>query len=217
MAQLVQSFTGDTALRLQDEEYIRKMQWGTDWTHVKIGFLCAMPQATGNLGAQPILYVGLCQGTSDGRKSASTTEWVGWQWGNGVNNWNYNSIAGPINFYLANGGWARSYKVGASVTTGAFVSSSSYLPVNFRYFYTFDFLRTTTGYNLGYTMRSAAFTAADADVNEINFLMYTPVDTSGTFGAVDFATNNLLDAVSFYWNYPSVGLELSSIVVVRII
>lgn len=214
MAQLVQSFASDTALRLQNEEFIRLMQWGTDWTHVQVSFRSAMPQGTGNLGSAPILYVGLCQGTSDGYKSATTTEWVGWQWGNG--NWNYN--AGPPSYYAINGGWARSYKVGASVTTGTFVSSTSSLPVSFRWYTTFNFVKTATGYTLGYAIQNSAFTAAYPDLTDPNFLMYaTQEANAGNFGAVNFATNNLLDAVSFYWSYPSVGLELSSILVVRIV
>jgi len=213
MAQLVQSFVGDTALRLQNEEFVRQMHFGTNWTQLRIGLWMSIPQGTGTIFS-PTLYAGLCQGTADGYKSSSTAEWVGWRFGQGTANWTYN--AGPPDYYSTGNARQRIYKIGAVTTTaGSVLSVTEYVPIAIRAFYGFDFLKTTTGYSLASVSPGAIPTV---DITEPNFLMSAHADIgSSSYGPVNFATNNLLDSLSLYWDFPAVGIEFSSILVVRVI
>lgn len=207
MAQLVQSFVGDTALRLQDEEYVRQMTFGTNWRQIRIAMRVSMPQGTGSLGNAPLLYAGLCQGTANGFKSSSTDEWLGMRVGSG--NWNYSGIA-PAG-YTINGGITRCYKIGSTLTLGSLISVQTAVSTAYTTVWTFDFVRTATGYSLNALIPSSV---PAADTTEATFLYNSHTDPT-SYGAINYASNYLLDCVSIYFNYPSVGWEINSILVVR--
>jgi hypothetical protein len=211
MAQLVQSFVGDTALRLQDEEFIRRLSFGTDWIHLRIAVSMSVPQATGTLGFTPFLSIGLCQGTALGVKSASTTEWVGLRVGNGTSNvWTFN--AGPPT-YLSGGPFPYTgYKQNSTYTMSAF-AVTGYMGVGIRTFCLVDIVKTATGYIVGRFVTNAI---PVADIFGSNFEMFAANENQLTgSAAANFATNGLLDSASVYWSYPSVGLEISELLVIR--
>ena len=212
MAQLVQSFGGDTAIRLQNEEFVRKMTIGTDWTQLRLSLLLSTPQGTGTIFS-PTLYMGLCQGTTDTYKSTTTTDWAGIRFGQGLSNWTFN--AGPPTYFST--GNARSVISRSGNTTtqyGSVISVTEYMPIGIRAYYAIDILKTATGYSIGSVTPGGIPTV---DVTEWAALFAGHQDTTANFVAANYATNNLLDTVSIYWDFAPIGLEISSILITRVV
>lgn len=68
---------GDKYVSLANEELVRTLQIGTDWTKLRIGVLLAVtPDGTNNL-ASAALMMGVCSGTTNPYGAASTTNFVG--------------------------------------------------------------------------------------------------------------------------------------------
>lgn len=206
MAQLVQSFVGDTALRLQGEEFVRKMAWGSNWKRLQIAVNHSIPQANGAISGASY-YIGLCEGTTNTLKAGTTTEWVGCY---AATDWGY--TAGPpagISIGGANYKWG--YKQGASLTTVSNTSIGNYIGSTYRDYWIFAIEQSTAGYNV--IMRTASSVPAIDRINrEFEYLSVPDLDP---IRAVNFSTNRRLDTVSIYWAFPSVGIELSEILVVR--
>lgn len=211
MAQLVQSFVGDTALRLQDEEFVRKMAWGSDWKRLQICVNHSVPQITGQIG-NALYYIGLCEGTTNTLKAGTTTEWVGCWVGSAGANWAY--TAGPPGG-IAHGSnsFKWGYKQGATLNLVGNISANQYIGITFRDYWVVDIAQTATGYNVGFRAPSAPPTI-DRINREFEILSTSEIDPDR---AVNFSTNRRLDTVSVYWSFPSVGLELSEILVVRLL
>lgn len=213
MAQLVQTFSGDTAIRLQNEEFVRKMHWGTNWHKIRIALHHAIPEAVADLNT-PTLYIGVCEGNTNTFKSGATTDWAGGSAGGG--SWTY--VAGPpagVTTVLQNpNGVIRSGAVTTS-TAGGIVNN--YIGVTNRDFWVFDITKTSTGFTLG--TRTPA--APPADMTPANFAMYAAMEGSapGLVTAtvnVAYSGNYLWDNVSVYWDYASVGYEISEILAIRL-
>lgn len=210
MAQLVQSFVGDTALRLQGEEFVRKMAWGYDWRRLQISVNHAIPQATGTF-SDAFYYIGLCEGTTNTLKAGSTTEWVGCWVGTAGSNWNY--TAGPPGGITQGGNnYKWGYKQGASLTTVSNISVNNYIGTTYRDYWTLCIEQSAAGYNVAMRTPSAIPTI-DRINREFELLSLVEQDP---IRAINFSTNRRLDTVSIYWAFPSVGIELSEILVVRL-
>jgi len=212
MAQLVQSFVGDTALRLQDEEFVRTMAWGSDWKKLNIAVNHSAPQFNGTVNTPSGYYVGLCEGATDTFKSASCVEWVGC-WIDGTTGWNY--TAGPPAGVQPNGGsnWKRGYKQGAVLTTSGNDAVVNFVPVTFRDYFIITIEQTAAGYLVLYRTPSVVPTL---DTITSNFELIVNQTEQNTIRTLNFATNRRLDTVSIYWTLPSVGLEISEILVTRL-
>jgi hypothetical protein len=209
MASIVQTFVGDNALSLANEEFVRRMAWGANWKRLAI-WVNLSGQWVGNI-ANADFYIGLCQGTTNTFKG-TTDEWVGiYVAGVFGGGWNY--TAGPpaaIGTGGSNPRWG--YKVGASLTFVGNVSSGSYIPKTNRDWWTLFIEQTATGYLVTYRTPSAIPTV---DTFGRRFEMYANGADAAPDRAVNFSTNRLLDSVSLYWTYATIGLEISEIVVVR--
>lgn len=67
----------DKYVSLANEELVRTLQIGSDWTKLRIGVLLAVtPDGTNNL-ASAALVLGLCSGTAHPYGAASTTNFIG--------------------------------------------------------------------------------------------------------------------------------------------
>lgn len=210
MAQLVQSFVGDKALRLQNEEFVRKMAWGSDWSRLQISVNHAIPQATATF-SDAFYYIGLCEGTTNTLKAGTTTEWVGCWVGSAGGNWVY-SAGPPAGISQGGSNYKWGYKQGASLTTVSNVSVSNFVGVTFRDYWTLCIEQTAAGYNVA--MRTPSTVPTIDRINR-EFELLSTVEQNPT-SAINFSTNRRLDSVSVYWAFPSVGLELSEILVVRL-
>lgn len=209
MASIVQTFVGDNALRLNNEEYVRRMAWGTDWKRIRIA-VNHSGQWVGNFSNE-YYYIGICQGTTNTFKSGSCDEWVGFWVGSSGGTWFY--TAGPPSGVTqggANGKWG--YKIAGVLTTVNNTSVNNYIGGTNRNYWVAEIEKTATGYIVG---RDTPSVIPTVDVFGRNFEMYAQQAESNNFSAVNFSTNGLLDSVSVYWTYAAVGVEISEILVVR--
>ncbi len=209
MASIVQTFVGDNALRLNNEEFVRKMAWGTDWKRIGIR-VNHSGLFVGNFSNE-FYYIGVCQGTTNTFKSGSCDEWVGFWVGSAGGTWNY--TAGPPSGVTqggSNGKWG--YKIGSVLTQSGATSVNNYIGGTNRGYWVVDIEKTATGYNVG---RSTPSVPPAVDTFGRQFEMYAQQNDSNSYSAVNFSTNGLLDSVSVYWTYAAVGLEISEIIVVR--
>jgi len=209
MADLVQSFVGDTALRLLNNEFIRKMAWGTDWQRIAICVNHSLPNVVADIN--PIYYIGVNQGTDNGVKSSASPEWVGFWVGDGTN-WQY--TAGPPGALGVGGTNPRvGYKIGASLTLSGSTSSGSYVPKTFRDYWIAMIGKTATGYTVN--MRTPNVIPTADTITRAFEQISCSTETGIANFAVNFASNRLLDSVSIYWSHATIGVELSEVLVIR--
>jgi len=207
MAAIVQTFSGDNALSLANEEFVRRMAWGSDWKRLRIA-VNHSGQFVGNFSNE-FYYIGLCQGTTNTFKG-TTDEWVGFWVGSSPGTWSY--TAGPpagVTQGGSNGKWG--YKIGGVLTQSGATSVNNYIGKTNRDFWWVDIEQTSTGYNVGRRTPSAV---PAVDIFGRDFEMRSN-QAELSYSAVNFATNRLLDSVSVYWTYAAVPLEISEILVVR--
>ena len=210
MAQLVQTFTGDTALRLQNEEFVRQLNVGTNWNKLRIIVHHTVPAANGNIS--PSLYIGVCQGTTNTFKSITTTDWAGMVVSG---NWTYTS--GPPGS-IAVGGLNPKAAIRSGNTTTLFTTPSvnCVIGTTNRDWWLCEITKIVPNPLIG--MRCAAATPT-VDLTSANFQMIAAQET-GTGAAINtqaltYNGSYLWDCVSIYWDFPSVGYELSEVQVIR--
>jgi len=207
MAAIVQTFSGDNALSLANEEFVRKMQWGSDWRRLRIA-INHSGQFVGNFSNE-FYYIGLCQGTTNTFKG-TTDEWVGFWVGTAGGTWSY--TAGPpagVTQGGSNGKWG--YKIGATLTQAGATSVNNYIGKTNRDFWFVDIEQTPTGYAVGRRTPSSV-PAVDTFGRQFEFYSNQSENSGSAFA---MTTNRLLDSVSIYWTYATVPLEISEILVVR--
>ena len=211
MAQLVQTFSGDTALRLQDEEFVRQLNVGTNWRKLRIVVHHAIVAPGGNIA--PNLWIGVCQGTTNTFKSTTTTDWAGMVVGQG--NWNY--TAGPPGG-IATGGSNPKAAIRSGNTTTLFTNPSVGCAIGTtnRDWWCCEITKITPNPLIG--MRCASSTPT-VDLTSANFQMLAAQETGagviGTSQAITYNGNYLWDCVSIYWEFAAVGYELSEVQVIR--
>lgn len=207
MASIVETFAGDRALQLNNEEFVRRMAWGSDWKRLAIG-VNHSGQFVGNTVGNSY-YIGLCQGTDYGVKSASCVEWVGMYAVGGT--WNY--VAGPpASLGIGGTNYRWGYKIGATLTQSGATSVGNSIGVTNRDYWICYIEQTAAGYTIRARTPSSTPTV-DKWGQEFEFIMCQ--GDSQTTSTVNFATNRLLDSVNIYWDYAAIGIELSEIMVVR--
>lgn len=212
MAQLVQTFSGDTALRLQDEEFVRKMFWGTNWRKVRICVHHAVPGANGNIS--PNIYIGVCQGTTNTFKSVTTTDWAGGLCGGAA--WTY-AAGPPGDIHLASTNPKGAIRSGNVTTATTGPNITNYIGTTNRDWWVVEITKTATGFLAGF--RTAVATPA-VDLTSANFAMLAAQENGSglvnTSVAVTYAGGYLWDSVSVYWDFAPVGYEISEIQVIRL-
>lgn len=112
------NLVGDQYLSLANEEYVRTLAIGTNWTKLRLGLLAAVtPDGTSNLNGVQLVW-GLCSGKTNPFGASSTTNFLGMKYGitSGGDLWSYVANAG--NPYFAT---ERLFlkKVGGTITTAS--------------------------------------------------------------------------------------------------
>lgn len=75
MASIVENITGDKALQLGNEEFVRKMAIGNNWNKLRIG-MRVLVNGTGDI-ANPRLQLGVCSGDTNTFASTNCTGYAG--------------------------------------------------------------------------------------------------------------------------------------------
>lgn len=209
MAQLVQSFSGDTALRLQDEEFTRQFSFGHNWKRLRVAVLQSIP----GLGTASVAginyYIGACQGTTTGFKSTSCVEWVGINYTAGSAVY---AAGPPETIALGDPSPRVTRKVGAVQTNEVDANSNCLISKTSRSYFLVDIVVVSGGYQVSH----AGPAPTVADISQSDFRMYASQETAFTaLATTTFVSNYQLDSVSIYWAYAPIGLEISEILAIR--
>ena len=119
----------DTYLAMEQEEFLRPMGIGTDWTTVRVSVSMAVENYTLANFSNGAFQLGLCSGTAFPYASAYTTNYVGLQWGasNGQvagGTWTYTLNGGDS--YYSPQGYSELKRVGT--TTTMYATGSGFAP-----------------------------------------------------------------------------------------
>ena len=104
---------GDKYLSLANEEFVRTLAIGSDWTRLRLGLLLQLStDGTNDLQGSDLVW-GLCAGKTNPFGAASTTNFLGMKFGSGdvTNVLNYNANGGNPYFWSGRG---HLKKVGAT-------------------------------------------------------------------------------------------------------
>lgn len=225
MATIVENITGDKAIQLGNEELVRKLGYGTNWTKLKIGCrLCV--NGTANV-TTPRFQMGLCVGDQFTFASSSCIQYVGtctnetatmtyngsdgFVYGESTNfpyvtkvgaSASYSIIGGASNMYYPSGGSGRTgitYVILTKVSATSMSIEGCYLSAT-------EYLLTPTTYDLLRIMDDEASTTAFTN----NFVtQFGPRTISGMSNVVD------LDTLSIYWSHSTPTVDVHDICVVR--
>lgn len=94
MAAIVDSLLdGNRRLQIGNEEFVRGLSFGSNWTKVRIGIRFTVNDTGGgNISSPANFFVGLCEGTTNTFFSNNTTGFIGCNNSTGLNNaWSYNA------------------------------------------------------------------------------------------------------------------------------
>lgn len=229
---------------LTDTEYIRPFSFGSNWQKLRIGVVL---DTTGS-PASPVgkwdFTIGVVSGTSNGVKSASCANAVGFRWSlasdagswsrtAGANGQRYIQPNGATNDYFHKTG--TTYTVPASAINGPYINDDFTNPVRTVFF--FDIAKPGIGgtnWGLASSSTNNAPSSAAPIPNMAAFwtamvsnLATLPVTLTGFgFGSVtpvniadatvNEATNGSLNALSIYWGTSIVPLRVHAAAVMRI-
>jgi hypothetical protein len=227
MATIVENISGDKALQMGNEEFVRKLGYGTNWTKLRIGCrLCV--NGTADI-ATPRFQLGLCVGDVYTFASASCIQYVGYPT-NELGNLGYN---GALLSYAFQESSNCPYvtKVGATATYNI-IGGAGHPPGNY-----------AAGVSGRTSIVAAQFTKLSATSIQVNgsyttdaqyanvpvtyHLLRSLDDEVGTsaFTATYFSWMNArtvtmsnvvdLDTVSVYWGHSSPTVEVHDIIIVR--
>lgn len=100
MAQIINVAYGDQRLKLGNEMFGRKLNFGTAWDRIRIGIRYRFENAAQHLiNAQ--FSIGVCEGTAHMYKDAACTDWIGWAVGNPYTGVQWSYAAGPPQVYTS--------------------------------------------------------------------------------------------------------------------
>jgi hypothetical protein len=233
MATIVQNIVGDQALSLGREELIRAFDFGSNWTQIRVAIWCSLP-GSGNLSSAQ-LSLGVCKGTTNGLRAASSEDALAVTFGPATSTWTY--AAGPPPVYtVGSGGIGIVQRVGVASTTAsnanstARISAGNQAPVLFA----IDFLRTVSvGAPLirwsGYCRTDAnvyagtaatlfdRYRAADWQRSWSSGVIQIPyVSSPGSqFASFSHSGVGFWDSVNVSWTHDSPALEINNLIVVR--
>lgn len=228
MASIVENISGDKALQLGGEEFVRPLSCGNNWNKIRIGIRLGMNGTTPLPAGAQRLAMGLCSGTQYTYQSASCVSWAGISWGiNPGSGWSYDAIN---NYYGVYAGGSVSYatgKVGATITDtstgnnsqhnirGTAASAPSIIMV--------ELVRVSSSSYTARGMMPAGQITQTPRFYDLIRSMEDEVVTGGyavTF--VDFlgaasvtGLGSSLDTLSIYWNKLTPTIEISDICVLR--
>lgn len=215
-------------MTLANEEYVRPLGIGTNWSRLRIGVLMAMtPDSTNNLSSMTFT-MGICSGTANPYGAALTTNWAGVSVFSTAGGMTYTANAG--NPYFTNGTPGQgAKKVGAALTT-ANVGVNTNIPTNGGAIqrkvpimaevikgspnYTFALVSPpsgamTTDFSFGYFIDAMEQTSVNPVANGQTF--------NGATGAGIAVTEvtGVFDTLDIYWNKAAYPVEIYGIAVYR--
>jgi len=215
MAFIVQTIAGENQLELGAEEFVRKMDFGTNWYAIRIALRLCVNDSGGNIPAAR-LVIGVLQGSTYGFTSPNCVDFIGSQATGGVQTWQRYTV--PTRYDASNGNSQGLKKVGAIETT---VASSAGGTANFACPSTHGlWLVDITKGNPNYAVRLWTTNAAP---DQTQYLYWQNIDNQfapqsvSTLGiaSVPYAGSGLFDTVSISWNKSSPTMLISDVYVIR--
>ena len=131
MATIAATILNDNRLILGNEEYGRTMTIGTHWGKIRIGLRYAIQTDAASNIANTQFVVGVSQGTTAMYKNGSCTDFIGFSFGQTLDNSTFTLAAGPPTYYSIGASVREGYlvsNVAGSKTTVNASTSTVYLP-----------------------------------------------------------------------------------------
>lgn len=229
MAYIIESISGDRAVQLGAEEFVRRMGFGNNWTKLRVGLRVMFDTITPASGWK--FHVGLCSGTTDTYSSANCVGFYGAYWPNlgntplyNVNNYFYYSSGAAVAF-------TASRKIGNTITD---ISASSGLQAAFGAnatpgytMWCVDFFRSTgTSDGTNYGLRANYINIGTLKVSRDTFLRVMEDESfNSSFSSQVQTTGNgpyyqnglplVMDTVSVVWNRSTPTVQFADLCVIR--
>jgi hypothetical protein len=221
MAFIVEPIALDRALQLGNEEFIRPMSFGTNWSKIRIGVVAAL-NATQGL-RQAGFLMGVCAGAGSSWKTVNTSEFVGVHFGATVENSTYAYVLGPPAYFTQAGVSVPSVtKLAGVVSNRGGANTTAYfgaMPSTTRVAYFLDITKGSSYIVNALWPNSIANAQADNSIATFIANMETdgtPTNTA-SLGAQTFAYAGagLLDTLNLSWNHSTPVMTIFAIAVCR--
>jgi hypothetical protein len=219
----------DKRLKLVAQEAIRPMSIGSDWTTIIIGIRYNITDLGANMTGTPRLTLGVCHGTAHGYQSVTTANWVGMRTGLGT--WTRN--AGGYYSHGGTGTFDLRTKVGNTITGGGQTNTTTVYTLwdlEKRGMLGVRLTKVTSTTMSASALFASSTTTSVYDVSEQTLLSAMESTTSATTGytwsainsgaastAFDEDANGALNCVSIAWSRSDTDLEISDVVVARML
>lgn len=227
MATIVENISGNKALQLGGEEFVRKLTFGNAWNRIRIGIMCVL-NGSANIAPPRRLVMGLCDGDQFTYQSASCLSFVGISWGpNAGGNWTYDGVGGTYGMYAAGSVSYVTSKINTTVTdTSTGNNATKYLKTGGSgtpHLLMVELIRSATPGT--YSVRGYAPDGTDilSIPSFYNFMLSMEWEDTGNFttyferlaaaNATGMSTN--LDTLSLYWSLASPTIEITDVCVLR--
>lgn len=231
--QRVVSAVNDKRLVLFNSQIARQLSIGSTWTYLRIGVRFAI-QGTATFGPFR-MFVGVTSGVDHVWASDYCQHALGFMHGTNVTTSTYNATAGGT-YALGQSPIMMSKVSQTEVVQSIYtLASASYVAAdapNRNCFETFDIIKIGGGIYTGVTNGGVSISGtsiANISYDLIRAAMlapdYTQAATIAGLGAgaprntgtaLNEGTNGAFDSVCVYWRHPSIGLEISDVLVARI-
>jgi len=231
MAQIVLNVTGNNAMQLGAEEFVRPMSIGNNWQKIRIAVRMMINGSAAI--TTPRLLIGLCSGAVDTYSSANCVGWAGSCWPYQANTPFYHAN----NYYYWSNGGAASFgactKIGAVLTEISASDNSTHAIAGVltgkASIVSTDIIRTVAG-GTSYSVKPNLCSGAQAVTNpdRYSFLRCIEDETylsafaatyqsaQGTAGGYSVTgLPQVLDTVSIVWTKSTPTIEICDITVLR--
>ena len=228
MASIVETISGDRALQLGNEEFVRKMAIGNNWNKLRLG-MRVLVNGTGDI-VSPRLQMGVCSGDTNTFASTNCTGYVGASL-NPRNSGNMTYSAGVYNY-----GQAAAVppaisvkKLVNTVTEANFGGTNDgYLPsatLGNTALCFVDIIRlTASSYTVAWqrcntsamaSLATTFYTLLRAGEDEALTTTFSTTYTSTLAAIAVTGLPAVMDTLSIYWNKSTPTVEISDISVIR--
>ncbi len=215
MASIVENISGDKAIELGNEDFVRKMSIGSNWRWLRIGLRLAMADTGANI-TNASFVVGVNQGTDYSFRSSSCIDFVGFSWP-----WNFDAgTANRTATYYEAVYFDSIRKVGSTITTVRCVNAStlaiSNAPSSTRSTFMLDIITGVTNWGVSLWVPTAI-----ADVSWDTFMNQVQRESPPSLSHVDMVlvahgSSHALDSICLRWAKTSPALfYISDICAVR--
>jgi len=227
MANIVENISGNKALELGGEEFVRKLTFGNAWNRIRIGIMCVL-NGSANIAPPRRLVMGLCDGDQFTYLSSSCLSFVGISWGpNPGGDWTYSGVNGYYGMYAGGSVSYVTSKINTTITdTTTGNNTSHYIKSGGSgtpHLLMVELIRSATPGT--YSVRGYAPDSIDiANIPQFFDFMqameyeaipggYTYCNVLNAANATGMSTN--LDTLSIYWSLASPTIEITDVCVLR--